>query len=241
MGLPTADQIDQMFERIEEESRGKKDFNLGTSDKAVKMIRKGAGTALPMAVQTAAQGLVTSTVAVKTAAVQVISIAPAVAIAPVGMALAPWIGAGKIAWSVKDIFGLYDILDCAKGNRSTFKCRCNKCTEIIGYIIDKKERNQAVTALSVFSAGVAKLIAVGWSISKKAYYAVGSQSSAKKGPYSAQLIQSARVHHCQTAVATIMYLCGKWDGSTKDVQEATVEFLTCIMSSDGADVLKGKW
>ena len=67
-----------------------------------------------------------------------------------GAALAPWLGALAIAQASTQIFALYNLKEAAtKTGAGGYPCSCGKCVESIGYIINKKENNVAIAAVSI--------------------------------------------------------------------------------------------
>ncbi len=122
---------------------------------------------------------------------------------PFGMVLAPWIGAASIYFKSNAIFGLHDIKqNINTDSPGSYTCACEKCSINIQYIIDKKDRKNAVAAVSIFTAGVPKLGTSLNSIRKH------FQSGRPKEMKSRALVESAR-SGCTAAMATIFLLSDK--------------------------------
>jgi hypothetical protein len=185
------------------------------------------------AVDTAAQSAVSHA---SGAASYTVSVGSAsMALFPVGAALAPWIGAARIAWQADGIFAFHDLKDFASGKRgANYKCSCGKCATGLQYVIDKKEANVAIAAVSIFTVGLA-LIADRINSVRKSF-----QSNRPKEMHSRQFVASARAG-CDVALAAIMLMCGDWPDDKPADPKLYVEAVTCVIADNGWELVKSKW
>jgi hypothetical protein len=157
------------------------------------------------------------------------------AVMPIGQAIAPWIGVAVIASRVEGIWGFHDLKTHAKSKGAAYySCSCGKCAEGLQYVIDKKENNQAIMAVGIFTAGLAilgdRLISVGKHF----------MSDRPKERHTRQFIESAR-GGCVNAMATILFMCGKWPKDKPPEKALLIEAIACVLADDGWKRLKSKW
>lgn len=231
MPLPTPDQLADLREKLKLSSLGSAP-TYGTFEK----VRNGLlGTLTKVgnfAAETAAQQAVTHA---SGAASYVVSVGGAsTALFPVGAALGPWIAAARIAWQADGIFAFHDLKDFASGKRGAYyKCSCGKCATGLQYVIDKKEANVAIAALSVFTVGLA-LMADRINSMRKSF-----QSNRPKEMHSRQFVASARAG-CDVALVAIMLMCGDWPKDKPADPKLYVEAVTCVIADNGWELVKSK-
>jgi bacterioferritin-associated ferredoxin len=161
-------------------------------------------------------------------------------LAPLGQVLAPWIAAADIARQAGDIFSLHDLHDDATKARITgYSCKCGKCAEQIQYVIDKKERNVGVIAVSAFTAGL-PAIAMKMNSLRKMIGQKISGDTGKKGTVSKSLVESAR-SGCTVATATIFLLSGNWEFMRGGNKGTMARAVAILISADGWNKLKSEW
>lgn len=158
---------------------------------------------------------------------------------PLGAALAPWLGALAIAQASTQIFALYNLKEAAtKTGAGGYPCTCGKCVESIGYIINKKENNVAIAAVSIFTVGLA-LAADRINSIRKSF-----QKNRPKEQMCRNLINGAR-GGCICAIGAIILLCGDWPEKVEKQQALILETTAIIWSDDkesgGLVRLKTKW
>lgn len=163
-------------------------------------------------------------------------------VAPIGAALAPWIGAATIAMQAGKIFSLYDLKeDALKGGSKAvnYTCGCGKCAKNIQYIIDKKERNVALVAVGVATLGVSAIGKAFHSVGKSLYAKVTGETRPKE-KCCRDIVASARAG-CTAAMGTIFLLSGSWTfmGDRDTATMATA--VATITSEDGWEKLKSQW
>jgi hypothetical protein len=165
-----------------------------------------------------------------------------VTLAPIGVALAPWIAAATIANQAGKIFSLHDLkADAMKGANADvdYVCTCGKCVQNIGYILDKKERNVGLVAIGVGTLGVSAVIKTMHSIGKK----VASKLAGEQRPKEKTcigLIESAR-DGCTAAMATIFLLSDTWTFMGDRQAKALATATAIITSEDGWERLHSLW
>lgn len=156
-----------------------------------------------------------------------------IVIAPIGAALAPWFTAITIGRRVGRVNGFIDLRDEAKQHGAgsdpmkTYMCKCGKCSDNIGYIVEKEHSRVARKAVYCTIVG---LIAFPF----KAAHSVGKsfQSGRPKEMASRGLIESA-LGGCTVAMATICYLVG--DCSNR---ENVTKAVAIVLASDGWEEVK---
>jgi hypothetical protein len=241
MGLPSPEQLAELSGKIEEQGR----LCHGAWGKFTSVLKSIALKLGPTAVQTGAtQGASALGVSsgLQVAAVSVGGVSVGVTLAPIGAALAPWIGAAMIACQAGKIFGLYDLRDDAlKGGNSPvlYSCRCGKCAKNIQYIIDKKERNVALVAVGVGTLGVSAIFKGFHSFGKKVYSAAKGETRPKE-QVSRDLVTSAR-GGCTAAMGVIFLLSGSWSLTGPRDAETMATAVAIMTSSDGWEKLKSNW
>lgn len=154
---------------------------------------------------------------------------------PLGAALAPWLGALAIAQASTQIFALYNLKEAAtRTGAGGYPCTCGKCVETIGYIINKKENNTAIAAVSIFTVGL-PFIADRINSVRKSF-----QKNRPKEQMCKNLVAGGRAG-CICAIGAIILLCGDWPGKVDKQQAIILETTAVIWSSDGDVRLKTKW
>jgi hypothetical protein len=234
MPLPTPGQMRELQKSLRLSSLSDKP-TYGTADKVRNtlsgMLRKAGGIGATMT----AQSVVTSMSGAATHMVPLGVGGMSVALFPIGAALAPWIGAAKIAYASDGIFALHDLKSFAAGERGAhYPCSCGKCADGLRYVINKKEVNFGIAAVSIFTAGLPLLVDRANSVRKS------FQTNRPKEQYSKQFVESAR-GGCVNAMAAIMLMCGKWPRDGSADPELYIEAVTCIIADDGWKLVKSKW
>lgn len=160
---------------------------------------------------------------------------------PLGVALAPWLGALATYQASTQIFALYNLKEAAtRSGAGGYPCSCGKCVESIGYVINKKENNVAIAAVSIFTVGLA-LVADRINSVRKSF-----QKNRPKEQMCRNLITGARAG-CVCAIGAIILLCGDWPEKIEKQQELILETTSIIWADidhkdDGGIVrLKTKW
>lgn len=173
---------------------------------------------------------------------QIGAVSVGTAFAPVGVALAPWIGAATIASQAGKIFSLHDLkADALKSGSSpvNYTCNCGNCAKSIKYVLDKKERDVALVAIGVATVGVSAIFKAVHSMGKSVTSAIKGEQRPKELTCRA-LIDSAR-GGCTVAMATIFLLSGSWS-FTGNRDASTMATAVAIMTSkDGWEKLKTLW
>jgi hypothetical protein len=192
-----------------------------------------------LSVDTGAQFAVTSLSGVASHSVSLGHLASlgvaSVSLFPIGAALGPWIGAARIAWQSDGIFAFHDLNDFAKGKRGAYyTCSCGKCSEGLSYVIDKKEANVAIAAVSIFTAGLPLIVDRFNSVRKSL------QPGRAKERYSKTFVNSAR-KGCDVALVAIMLMCGDWPADKPADPKNYVEAVTCLIADNGWELVKSKW
>ncbi|MFS2009147.1 hypothetical protein ACCD06_04675 [Azospirillum sp. CT11-132] len=156
-----------------------------------------------------------------------------IALFPLGAALGPWLVALAIGITANGIFALHDLRTAATRSNG-YPCSCGKCKANLTYVIDRKENNTAIKAVSVFTAGLPFIADRIWSIRKS------FRKDSPKENVCISMIEGAR-GGCLCAIASIMMLCGEWKQNEKADAALVVDAVAIIWSSDGAKKLKSKW
>ena len=211
-----------------------------TADKAANYAKKGAQFGGRTLASTATSAVATSGLKVGTTAnVGGLAVPLTATLAPVGAALSAWIGVATVAVQASKVFDLYAIRDDARSSRrdaTRYYCACKTCcAPDIQYIIDKKERNTAVVAVSVGTFGVASLGKALHSAGKRLKSAVLGETRPKE-EHCRKLVGAARAG-CPAAMATIFLLSGSWTQGYRDKKTMEAAVLT-IMAEDGWKKLK---
>ncbi len=232
MPLPPPDQIEKLFGVLRLQSAtGQATFGRFdvVNDTLTRIVRQLAVAGAQSALQTG----VSAAAGAAQVTLQVGSVS--MALFPVGAALGPWLAAAAIVQKASGIFALHDLHSHASGKTAaSYRCSCGKCAEGLQYIINKKENNVAIMAVSVFTAGL-PLIADKINSIRKSF-----QSNRPKERYSRQFLASAR-GGCVSAVATIMLLCGDWPSDRPPDRKLLVESVAILLADDGWLRLKSKW
>ncbi|MGH7081372.1 MAG: hypothetical protein ACREFV_02770 [Acetobacteraceae bacterium] len=233
MGLPSPEQLDQLSKLVVVEGRRCN----GNWDKFTAVL----GSLLQKVAPSAAQSGVTQ-VASAVGVNSGLALATGISIAPIGAAIGPWIAAAAIATQAGKIFDLHDLkADAARGGSQAtdYGCACANCARNIGYIIDKKERNVGIVAVSAFTFGVAAILkgihSVGKSLHSKA-----TGDMRPKERTCRDLIVSAR-RGCTAAMGTIFLLAGSWSLTGSRDSKAMATAVAIITSEDGWEKFKGLW
>lgn len=164
-----------------------------------------------------------------------------VTVAPIGAALAPWIGAAMVGSQAGKVMALYDIRDGVNGRSiGDYRCDCNHCKEHIQYIIDKKEFGVAYIAVGVATLGVFTMGKAAHSLGKKLYSAAKGEQRPKERVCKA-LVSAAREKKCKAAMATIFLLSGSWSLNGSADKNTWCTAAAIIGSGDGWSELKTKW
>ena len=229
MPLPSPARMEELRLQLKVRGLGAKPVH-GTFEKVRNGLWAGFRKGGNAAAETAVQSGVSYAVAAGGVSVAVGGLSYAVF--PVGMALAPWIAAARAGMAADGIFALYDLKDLASGRRrGVFACSCKECEEGLQYVINKKEANVGIAALSVFTLGLAMAVDRINSVRKR------FQSGRPKELYSRHFVQSA--WKCDVAMATVMMMCGEWDDVP--TPELVIEVATCLLADNGWELLKSKW
>ena len=230
MSLPPPEELTKLHQ-ICNKSFWSKRGNYGDADAVKDWLKKYLKVALAAGVQTGLQKGIT--VAAGTATFTVGTGALAMALFPLGAALAPWIGALGVVTAANGIFRLYNLKEAAT-RQDGYYCSCGKCATGLQYVIDKKENNVAILAVSVFTAGL-PLIADKINSIRKSF-----QSNRPKEQHCRQFVASAK-GGCLCAIAAIMMLCGEWKNHEAPDRELTIEAIAIMVSENGWRKLKTKW
>jgi hypothetical protein len=203
----------------------------GDSDAVKDWLTKYLKVALATGIQTGIQRGVTAAAG---GAVTVAGTAGlAAALFPLGSALAPWLGALGIVLAANGIFRLYNLKEAAT-RQDGYYCSCGKCATGLQYVINKKENNVAILAVSIFTGGL-PLIADKINSIRKSF-----QSNRPKEQHCRQFVTSAK-GGCLCAIAAIMMLCGEWKNQEAPDKELIIEAIAIMVSENGWRKLKAKW
>lgn len=199
-----------------------------------KFLRNVGTTAVQTAVTTGISAAVgTPTVTITFGSVAGVGLA--MAIMPIGQAIAPWLGAAVIASKAEGIWGFHDLLAHARQSGPMhYGCSCGHCAKALQYLIDKKEANVAIFAVSIFTAGIPLMIDKINSARKH------FQADRPKERHARQFAASAR-EGCVSAMATILYSCGKWPKDKPPDKKLIIEAIAIVLAEDGWLRLKHKW
>lgn len=237
MGLPSPEQLAELSGKIVEQGQ----LCHGVWGKFSSVMKSLMLKLGPMAAQTGVTQAASA--AGVTSGLQVVAVgAASVTLAPIGAALAPWIGAAMIASQAGKIFDLYDLRDDAvKSTKSPtrYGCGCGNCVKNIQYIIDKKERNVALVAVGVGTLGVSAIFKGFHSLGKKIYSAAKSEMRPKE-KVSRDLVDSAR-GGCTAAMGVVFLLSGSWSLTGPRDAETMATAVAIMTSSDGWEKLKSNW
>lgn len=229
MPLPPPDKLRELARIFQTNAPSAKDFEPFSETRA--KLAKYSKMALIGGAQAGLQSGLTALSGVATTAVNV-GIG-SITLFPLGAALGPWLGALAIGITANGIFALHDLRDSA--TRSTgYPCSCGKCKHNLTYVIDRKENNAAIKAVSVFTVGLPLIADRIWSVRK--YF----RKESPKENICISMIEGAR-GGCQCAIASVMMLCGEWKQNEKADAALVVDAVAIIWSSDGAKKLKSKW
>jgi len=230
MPLPSPARMEELRLQLRVRSLGEKPAH-GTYEKVRNGLWAGFRKSGNAAAETAVQSGVSYAVAAGGVSIAVGGLS--YALFPVGMALAPWIAAGRAGMAADGIFAFHDLKDLASGRRrGAYTCSCRKCEEPLQYVINKKEANVGIAALSVFTLGLAMAVDRINSVRKR------FQSNRPKELHSKHFVQSAK-GGCDVAMATVMMMCGEWDDVP--TPELVIEVATCLLADNGWELLKSKW
>lgn len=240
MGLPSPDQLNELSGLVAKQGQ----LCHGAWGKFKSVLASLAAKLGPTAVQTgathaAAAAGVSSGLQV---GFTVGGVAVGTAIAPIGAALAPWIGAAVVASQAGKIFSLHDLkADAARGGSKdvNYTCGCGACARNIGYVLDKKERNVALVAVGVGTLGVSAIFKGFHSVGKKLYSKAMGETRPKERTCR-DLIASAR-KGCTTAMGAIFLLSGPWSFTGSRDSETMATAVAIITSDDGWEKLHGLW
>lgn len=233
MGLPSPQQLDELSKLVVAEGKSCH----GKWPKFTTALSSLLRNAVPSALQSGV------TAGAKAIGIQSgLALATGVTIAPIGAAIGPWIAAATIATQAGKIFDLYDLKDDAArggGHATDYKCVCGNCARNIAYIIDKKERNVGIVAVSVFTLGVAAIGKGIHSFGKYAYSKLTGDMRPKEKTCR-DLVTSAR-GSCTAAMGTIFLLSGSWSLTGSRDSETMATAVAIITSDDGWEKLKTLW
>jgi hypothetical protein len=233
MGLPSPQQLDELSKRVLEEDKRCHGNWSKFQTVLSSLLQKAAPSALQSAITQGA-----SAVGVHSG----LALVTGVTIAPIGAAIGPWLAAATIASQAGKIFSLYDLKDDAarsSNGLTDYKCKCGNCAKNITYIIDKKERNVGIVAVSVFTLGV---VAIGkgiHSIGKSVYSKLAGDMRPKEKTCR-DLVSSAR-SGCTAAMGAIFLLSGSWSLTGSRESETMATAVANITTEDGWEKLKTLW
>ncbi|MEZ5669305.1 MAG: hypothetical protein R3F55_18090 [Alphaproteobacteria bacterium] len=240
MGLPSPEQLAELGKQIAKQ--GQLCHGAWEKFKSVQAaLRAKLG---PMAIQQAATHAI-SAAGVSSGVhvgVAIGGVAIGTTLAPIGAALGPWIGAAIIANQAGKIFSLYDLKADAQKSRAgnvDYTCRCGACASNIGYVIDKKERNAALVAISVGTVGAATIFKGIHSAGKKLYSKLVGQVRPKER-VSRDLVTSAR-GGCTAAMGAVFLLSGSWSLTGDRDAETMTTAVAILTSDDGWEKLRSLW
>lgn len=230
MALPPPEKLEEL-NRICNQQFWSKRGNYGDFDAVKDWLKRYLTVALTAGVQAGLQKGITAGAGVATFTVGagVLSMA----LFPLGAALGPWLAAASIGYKANGIFALHDLKDAAT-RRDGYFCSCGQCVKGLQYIINKKENNVAILAVSVFTAGLPLIFDRINSIRKS------FQSNRPKETFSRQFVTSAK-GGCVCAIAAIMMLCGEWKHDENPNKELLIEAIAVMVSENGWRKLKSKW
>ena len=240
MGLPSPQQLNELSGLVEKQGQ----FCHGKWPKFKGMVETLLLTLMPTGAQTGTTQAVTAMgvssglpVGVTTGGVFI-----GTTVAPIGAALAPWIGAATVAMQAGKIFDLYDLKeDAEKGGSAAvnYTCGCGNCAANIQYIIDKKERNAALVAVGVATLGVSAIGKAFHSIGKSLHSSITGEVRPKERTCRA-IVESAR-GGCTAAMGTIFLLSGSWTFMSNPDKQTMATAVAIITSEDGWEKLKASF
>jgi hypothetical protein len=230
MALPPPEKLDEL-NRICNQQVWTKRGSYGDFDAVKDWLKKYLTLATTAVVQAGLQKGITAASGVATFTVGAGALS--VALFPLGAALGPWLAALSIGYKANGIFALYDLKEAAN-RRDGYFCSCGQCAKGLGYVINKKENNTAILAVSVFTAGLPLIFDKINSVRKS------FQSNRPKETFSRQFVTSAK-GGCICAIASIMMLCGDWKHEEKPDKELTIEAIAIMVADNGWRKLKSKW
>lgn len=229
MPLPPPKKLFELAEMFDADAPKEKDFEPFSETRA-KLI-KYSKMALIGAAQSGLQSGATALTGVATATVNV-GIG-SITLFPLGAALGPWLGALAIGITANGIFALHDLRNAAT-EKTGYPCSCGNCKKNLTYVIDRKENNTAIKAVSIFTVGLPLIADRIWSVRK--YF----RKESPKENVCISIVEGAR-GGCVCAIATVMMLCGEWKQNEKADAALVVDAVAIIWSSDGHKQLKTKW
>ncbi len=231
MPLPTPQQLDDLLKALIAEIAKGTTFGPFSKVKSElkKLLKMGAIVGVQSGLQTGVTTLVAHAGVASGLAVGMF------ALAPIGAALGPWLTAVAIVRQTDGIFALHDLRDFASGKRKgAYKCTCGKCAAGLQYVIDKKENNVVVLALTPFTAGLSAIVDRVNSVRKH------FQKNRPKEQHTRQFVASAK-GGCVSAMVAIMLLCGKWPADKPADPEVVLDAVAVLLADDGWEHLKAKW
>lgn len=232
MGLPSVDQLNELAQIELDENK--------VLQTTWKQLYGFLQTLVISGAPSAAQGAVTHGAA-QVGVTSGLTIMGSITVAPIGAALAPWIGAAMVASKVGKVMGLYDIKNGAVGNGvGDYPCSCGHCQKNIQYIIDKQENKAAYIAIGVATLGVFTIGKASHSFGKWAYSLAKGQQRPKER-VSRELVNSARKNKCRAAMAIIFLLSGSWSLHGSAEQKTWCTAIAIIASGDGWEEFQKKW
>ncbi|GGF86562.1 hypothetical protein GCM10007301_53040 [Azorhizobium oxalatiphilum] len=200
------------------------------TDRGAQLARKPGEAALEHGVKKGVDSLAVSGAAVM-----------GVTFAPVSAAAALWIGVTVVAVQAGKVFNLYTLRDDARSptrKRTTYYCKCGNCADNIQYIIDKKERNAGVVALSVGTVGIVGIGKKIHSLGKRIKSAIKGEERPKE-KVSKAMVKSAR-EGCLASMAAVFLLSGSWWNGYRDVATMQQAVIT-LTTEDGWKKFKDNW
>ncbi|MEP9379111.1 hypothetical protein ABLE91_20530 [Aquabacter sp. CN5-332] len=264
MGLPSPQQLEDLAKLIKgEEVRNKIGFwpeadqrrelarlrdgappqvNKPLSDKAGTWARKGVQVAvskgIPAAGNAAFHGGIRLTETVNLAGH---AVSVGTTLAPMGAVFSAWISMATVAVQAGKVFDLYTLRDDARSHRhsaTTYSCDCGRCADNIQYIIDKKERNVGIVAVSVATVGIVGLGKILHSVGKKLKSKIMGETRPKER-VCREMVESGR-NGCLAAMGAIFLLSGSWTQGYRDQKTMEAAVLT-LTAKDGWDKFKDNW
>src|SRR5579872_179475 len=231
MALPPPEKLEELNQICNRQFWSKRG-NYGDFDAVKDWLKKYLTMAAVAGAQAGLQTGITAASGVATVSVAVGG-GLSVALFPLGAALGPWLAAATIGYKANGIFALHDLKEAA-GRRTGYTCSCGQCVKGIQYVINKKENNVAILAVSVFTAGLPLIFDKINSVRKS------FQSNRPKETISRQFVTSAK-GGCVCAIAAIMLLCGEWKHEATPDKNLIIEAIAIMVSENGWRKLKSKW
>lgn len=230
MALPPPEEL-QKLNQICNQQFWSRRGSYGDVDAVKDWLKKYLAVAVSAGIQSGLQKAVTAGSGVATFTVGTGALS--VALFPLGAALGPWLAAAAIGYKANGIFALHDLKDAAT-RQDGYSCSCGQCVKGLQYVINKKENNVALLAVSVFTAGLPLIFDRINSVRKS------FQSNRPKEMISRQFGTSAK-GGCICAIAAIMLMCGEWKHEEKPDKELIIEAIAIMVSENGWRKLKSKW